>query len=258
MFDVRTAPIIPKVSGFSHRGGERRTRQRLSTEVQPALETSSSWLFLSSRLRYLYRGASSYTTQLKTALNGKVDGDEQNEQVGCHEAIFCLSIRSFLLEENTFDCLQDLLECSNYDPWLVSLTTFVQVECYSLVEANRSYFTRVWSSNVSVCLFRKNWNVLFRKPRVEQVWTRTERLPRRPTRLQRQRQVQTNVLDQRSLSTSRPRTTNRRARRIVVVATSVIERKNVLLACPLFFLALRTKNSLLYLCISSIRRRKPT
>jgi len=33
------------------------------------------------RLRYLYRGASSYTTQLKNALNGKVDGDEQDEQV---------------------------------------------------------------------------------------------------------------------------------------------------------------------------------
>ncbi|CAF3465050.1 unnamed protein product [Rotaria sp. Silwood1] len=32
------------------------------------------------RLRYLYRGASSYTTQLKNALNGKVEGDEQDEQ----------------------------------------------------------------------------------------------------------------------------------------------------------------------------------
>lgn len=154
MFDVRTAPTISKVSWFSHRGRERRTRQRLSTEVQHTLERSSSWLFLSSRLRYLYRGASSYTTQLKTALSGKVDGDEQNEQVGWHEGIFCSSIRSFLLEENTFDCLQDLLECSNYDPWLVSLTTFVQVECHSLVEANGSYFERVRSSSVSVCLGR--------------------------------------------------------------------------------------------------------
>jgi hypothetical protein len=33
------------------------------------------------RLRYLYRGASSYTTQLKNALNGKSEGDEQDEQV---------------------------------------------------------------------------------------------------------------------------------------------------------------------------------
>lgn len=33
------------------------------------------------RLRYLYRGASSYTTQLKSTLNGKTEGDEQDEQV---------------------------------------------------------------------------------------------------------------------------------------------------------------------------------
>jgi len=32
------------------------------------------------RLRYLYRGASSYTTQLKAKLNGKTEGDEQDEQ----------------------------------------------------------------------------------------------------------------------------------------------------------------------------------
>ncbi|CAF1288023.1 unnamed protein product [Rotaria magnacalcarata] len=32
------------------------------------------------RLRYLYRGASSYTTQLKNALNGKVEGEDQEEQ----------------------------------------------------------------------------------------------------------------------------------------------------------------------------------
>lgn len=33
------------------------------------------------RLRYLYRGALSYTTQLKTALNGKTEGVEQDERV---------------------------------------------------------------------------------------------------------------------------------------------------------------------------------
>ncbi|UJR30970.1 hypothetical protein I4U23_018482 [Adineta vaga] len=32
------------------------------------------------RLRYLYRGASSYTTQLKSCLNEKVEGDEQDER----------------------------------------------------------------------------------------------------------------------------------------------------------------------------------
>ncbi len=38
-------------------------------------------IFSLFRLRYLYRGAVSYTTQLKTALNGKAEGDEQDEQV---------------------------------------------------------------------------------------------------------------------------------------------------------------------------------
>ena len=33
------------------------------------------------RLRYLYRGASSYTIQLKNSLNGKIQGDAQDEQV---------------------------------------------------------------------------------------------------------------------------------------------------------------------------------
>ncbi|CAF0853317.1 unnamed protein product [Adineta ricciae] len=32
------------------------------------------------RLRYLYRGASSYTTQLKSCLNEKIEGDEQDER----------------------------------------------------------------------------------------------------------------------------------------------------------------------------------
>jgi len=32
------------------------------------------------RLRYLYRGASSYTSQLKNALNGKVEGEDLDEQ----------------------------------------------------------------------------------------------------------------------------------------------------------------------------------
>ena len=39
------------------------------------------------RLRYLYRGALSYTTQLKNALNGKADGDEQDERVKLFDAV---------------------------------------------------------------------------------------------------------------------------------------------------------------------------
>ena len=257
MFDVRTAPIIPKVSWFPHRGGERRTRQRLSTEVQHALEISSRWLFLSPRLRYLYRGASSYTTQLKTALNGKVDGDEQNEQVGWREATFCLSIRSFLIEENTFDCLQDLLECSNYDSWLVSLTTFVQVECYSLVEANGSYLTRVWSLSVSVCLGRTETFSFGNRG-----WSKCEQERSGCPDGQHccgvsGRRKQTCSTREASLQAAHEQPTGRPEESSWWLSALLRERMFVLLVL-LFFLALRTKNSLLYLCISSIRKWKPT
>ena len=55
------------------------------------------------RLRYLYRGASSYTTQLKSTLNDKAENDEQNEQVSFH----LNSINSIFIfvEKNSYSCV---------------------------------------------------------------------------------------------------------------------------------------------------------
>lgn len=142
MFDVCAASTLQKASGLPHCRGERRAGEELSSQASSSLSSNRRSLCpMPFRLRYLFRGASSYTTQLKSALNGKTEGEEQDEQVCRHDARVnrVLVTVASPSEKNSTDRLQNLFQCASDDPRSVPLAAIVQIERRSLMETSREF-----------------------------------------------------------------------------------------------------------------------